>query len=92
MTIDFINKNTFALRLMSIIIMFSIQSYSQSLRLYVIPPPHELNWKNPHTLLRSLTINYLKKNHYPHQIRAMGHIMVQLAYMGDTLNNRYGFR
>jgi len=60
MTIDFINKNTFALRLMSIIIMFSIQSYSQSLRLYVIPPPDELNWKNPHTLLRSLSINYLK--------------------------------
>lgn len=50
---------------------------AQSITLYCIPPPHKINWQNPHTLLMSTVKDYISKKHNE-PLRPLGHIMIEL--------------
>jgi hypothetical protein len=55
----------------------STTAIAQSITIYCFPPPHKINWSNPHTLLCSTLRNYIsKKDDQP--LRPLGHIMIEL--------------
>ena len=59
--------------------LFTASQYvtAQSITLYCFAPPHEINWKSPHSLLTSTARNHISLK-YNGIIRPLGHIMIEL--------------
>ncbi len=73
-------NNNFKYFSLAVCLIFTISSqyvWAQSITLYCFPPPHKINWKNPHTLLISTARDYISKKH-KEPLRPLGHIMVEL--------------
>ena len=55
-----------------------LNTYSQEMTMYVIPPKAPISWKSPRSLFTSYVRNLLIPNKYPKYAHPLGHIVIEL--------------